>query len=61
LCVRLFCVRVVLCVGFVQRADPPSKESYRLCIWLRNWKSGQGPTKDCRAVIIIIIIIIIIM
>jgi hypothetical protein len=23
----------------------------------RNWKSGQGPTKGCRAIIIIIIII----
>jgi hypothetical protein len=44
----------------LQQADPPSKESYRLCIDSRNWKSGQGPTKDCRAIIIIIIIIIII-
>jgi hypothetical protein len=41
-CVR-FCV--VLCVGAVlQRTDPPSKESYRLCIRLVNWKRGQGPT-----------------
>jgi hypothetical protein len=32
-CVHLFCVCVVLCVG------------------LRNWKSGQGPTKkDCSAI-----------
>jgi hypothetical protein len=22
----------------------------RLCIWLRSWKSGQGPTKGCRAI-----------
>jgi hypothetical protein len=30
--------------------DPPSKESYRLCMWgLRNWKSGQGPKNYCRA------------
>jgi hypothetical protein len=29
------------------RADPPSKESYRLCKRLRNWKSGQGPTNGC--------------
>jgi hypothetical protein len=40
-CVRLFCVLVAA----LWRADLPSKESYRLCIGLRNWKSGQGPTK----------------
>jgi hypothetical protein len=34
-----------------------SKDSYRLCIGSRNWKSGQGPTKGCRGIIIIIIII----
>jgi hypothetical protein len=57
-CVRLF---VILCVGKgFRRADPPSKESYRLYMRLRNWKSGQDPTKDCTAIIIIIIIIIII-
>jgi hypothetical protein len=28
----------ILCVG----SDPPSKESFRLCIGLRNWKSGHG-------------------
>jgi hypothetical protein len=50
-CLRLFCVCVVLCIGsFLRRADPPSKESYWLCIGLRNWKSDQGPTKDCRAI-----------
>jgi hypothetical protein len=32
ICVRLFCVCVVLCVlAALRRADPPSKESYRLC------------------------------
>jgi hypothetical protein len=41
----LFCVQVAA----LWRADPPSKDFYRLCIWLRNWKSRQGPTKDCRA------------
>jgi hypothetical protein len=41
--VVLFCVFVPI----LRRADPPSKESYRLCI--RNWKGGQGPTKGCRA------------
>jgi hypothetical protein len=43
-CVRLFCVCVVLCVGSgLPRPDPPSKESYRVWIWLRNWKIDQGP------------------
>jgi hypothetical protein len=41
----LFCVQVAA----LRRAYPPSKESYRLCIGLRNWKSGQGP-KGCRAI-----------
>jgi hypothetical protein len=36
-------------VADLRRADPPSKESYRMCIGSRNWKSGQGPTKGCRA------------
>jgi hypothetical protein len=31
-------------------ADPPSKESYRLYIGLRNWKSSRDPRKDCRAI-----------
>jgi hypothetical protein len=32
-CFRLFCVCAVLCVrvAALRRADPPSKESYRLC------------------------------
>jgi hypothetical protein len=37
------CVYSVCVVMCVRRADPPSKESYRLCIGSRNWKSGQGP------------------
>jgi hypothetical protein len=45
-CVPLLCVWVAVS----RRANPPSKESYRLCIWLRKWKSDQGPTKGCRAV-----------
>jgi hypothetical protein len=44
-CVRWFCVCVVLCVG--RGLDPPSKGSYWLCVGSRNWKSGQGPTKGC--------------
>jgi hypothetical protein len=40
-CVRLFCVFVLFCVyvATLRRADPPSKESYWLCIGIRNWKS----------------------
>jgi hypothetical protein len=34
----------------MRRADPLPKRSYRLCIRLGNWKSGQGPTKGCRAI-----------
>jgi hypothetical protein len=38
-CVRLYCDCAVLCIGSAfQWADPPSKESYRLCIGLRNLK-----------------------
>jgi hypothetical protein len=49
--VRLFCVCVVLCVvAALRRDDHPSKESYRLCIGLRNWKIGQSQTKGCRAI-----------
>jgi hypothetical protein len=45
-CLRLFCVYVVLCVhSGLSIGWSPSKESYRLCIGLRNWKSGPGPTK----------------
>jgi hypothetical protein len=50
-CVRLFCVWVVLCVGSgLAMGWSPSKEYYRLCTRSRNWKSGQGPTKGCRAI-----------
>jgi hypothetical protein len=51
----LFCVQATA----FRRVDPPSKESYRLCVGSRNRKSDQGPTKGCRDIIIIIIIIII--
>jgi hypothetical protein len=37
-------------VAALRRADHPSKESYRLCIGSRKWKSDQGPTKYCRAI-----------
>jgi hypothetical protein len=56
-CVRLFCVYVALCVSrCLATGWSPSMESNQLCIRSRNWKSGQGPTKSCRAIIIIIII-----
>jgi hypothetical protein len=44
-------------VAVLRWADPPSKESWRQRIGLRYWKSGEGPTKDCRAIIIIIMFI----
>jgi hypothetical protein len=41
----LFCMSVAT----LRRAELPSKESTRLRIGLRNWKSGQGQKKkDCR-------------
>jgi hypothetical protein len=42
----LSCAQVVT----LTRADPLPKGSYLLYIGLRNWKSGQGPTKDCTAI-----------
>jgi hypothetical protein len=53
--VRLFCACALLClqVTGLRRADPMSKVPYRLCIGSKNWKGGQGPTNDCRAIIII--------
>jgi hypothetical protein len=44
--VRLFCVQVAV----LRRADPPSKVFYRLCKKIKKLKSGQDPTKDCRAI-----------
>jgi hypothetical protein len=43
-CVRLFCVCVVLCVGnCLTTADPPSKEAYLLC------KRDYGTEEELRA------------
>jgi hypothetical protein len=36
------------CDGLISRPRSPT-DSYRLCIGLRNWKSGQGTTKGCIA------------
>jgi hypothetical protein len=51
-CVCVYSVFVLSCVwvAALWRADPPSMESCRLCIGLRNWKSGQGPTYGCAAI-----------
>jgi hypothetical protein len=53
-CLCLFILH--LCVGSValREVGPLDKESYRLCIGLRNWKSGHCQSKGCRAVIIVI-------
>jgi hypothetical protein len=59
LCVFILFVLFCVWVEALERADPLSKESYRLSIVRsRNCKSGEGPTKRCRIIIIIIIIII---
>jgi hypothetical protein len=42
------CVYCVYVAGF-RLADPPSKESFQLCIGLRNCRNGSGPTKRCVA------------
>jgi hypothetical protein len=51
-CVRLFFVCVLLCVGSGLAAGwSPSKESYRLYIGLRSWKERpRANIKDCRAI-----------
>jgi hypothetical protein len=49
--VCLFCVCVVLRVGSgLRRADPPSKESYRLRIGEETGKEAKVQQKDCRAI-----------
>jgi hypothetical protein len=37
-------------VAALRRADSRFKESYRLCKNQETEKSGQGRTKDCRAI-----------
>jgi hypothetical protein len=41
--IRLFYVCAVLCmqVAALRRADSPPKESYQLCVGLRNWKAAK--------------------
>jgi hypothetical protein len=49
LCVRLFCVCVILCVGSGLATGWSPSESYRLCKWLRNWKKKR-PRSNKRTV-----------
>jgi hypothetical protein len=49
LCVFTFVLSCVQ-VAALQRADPPSNESYRLCKRSRKWKNCRGLTKGCRAI-----------
>jgi hypothetical protein len=50
-CVRLFCVCVVLCVGSgLATGWSPVQEVLPTVCTSRNWKSGQGPTKGCTAI-----------
>jgi hypothetical protein len=50
-CVRLFCVCVVLCVGSgLETGWSPVQGVLPLCKRSRNWKSGEGSTKGCRAI-----------
>jgi hypothetical protein len=48
-CVDFVFVLSCVYVTALRRADPASKESYRLCVGLRNWKRAQNPTKGYRA------------
>jgi hypothetical protein len=50
-CICVYSVFVLFCVyvAALRRADPPSKESYRVCMGLRNWKRDQVSTQGCRA------------
>jgi hypothetical protein len=51
-CIRLFCVCVVLCVGSSLATGWSPVQGFLLtvCIGSMNWRSGQGPTKGCRAI-----------
>jgi hypothetical protein len=50
-CVRLICVCVVLCVDSdLATGWSPVQGVLPTVYRLRNWKSGQGPTKSCKAI-----------
>jgi hypothetical protein len=42
-CVRLFCIFVVL--GIWRRSDPPSKKSYRLHIGIKTLKAAKAQNR----------------
>jgi hypothetical protein len=46
----LFKTLMSVLVAGLRRVDHSSKEFYRLCKILRNWRRGQGPTKGCSPV-----------
>jgi hypothetical protein len=48
--VRLFCFHAVLCAGSGLATGPSPVQGVPLCKRFRNWKSGQGRTKGCRAI-----------
>jgi hypothetical protein len=50
LCEFILCLHCHVSVAALRQAGPPFKESYQLCIGLRNWKSDQGP-KGCRTIV----------
>jgi hypothetical protein len=51
-CVRVYSVFLLSCVqvAALRRADHSSRESHRLCkyVRIRNWTRSQGRTKGCR-------------
>jgi hypothetical protein len=50
-CVCLYSVFVLYCIGSgLETGWSPAQGDLRVCIGLRNWKSGQGPTKGYRAI-----------
>jgi hypothetical protein len=50
--VCVYSVFVLSCmqVAALRRAEPPSKESYRLRKWSRNWKAIKAQQKGCREI-----------
>jgi hypothetical protein len=50
-CVRLFCICVVLCTGSGPVTGwSPVQESYRLCKRIKKLKKRPSPRKGCRAI-----------
>jgi hypothetical protein len=56
-CVRLFCVCVVVCVGSCLATGWSPVQGVLLDVYrIKKLKSGPNPTKGCRAIIVITII-----